>query len=76
MQRRKTQPRKARAMAGALALAAFSATAAIGANLGLFGLTQDGSGVGRLNQHHEPVSSAPAGSHRPAAPNDGRLADD
>ena len=76
MQRRKTQPRKARAMARALALAAFSATVAIGANLGLFGLTQDDSGVGRLNQHGAPVRTIPSGPPAPSPPDDGRLDDD
>ena len=39
-------------MAGALAVAACSAALALGANFGLFGLTQGDSPVGRLPNEH------------------------
>ncbi len=63
-------------MAGALAVATFSATVALGANLGLFGLTQADSGVGRLNNHRPPATTAHPGSPTPAPSDDGRLDDD
>jgi hypothetical protein len=76
MQRRTTVRRKTVAIAGALAVATFSATAAIGANLGLFGLTQADSRVGRLNDHRVPVTTLHRGNTNPVAPDDGRLDDD
>ena len=77
MQRRNTPRRKVVAIAGALAVAAFSATVALGANLGLFRLTQADSGVGRLNDHQVPVTTtAHQGASTPAAADDGRFDDD
>jgi hypothetical protein len=75
MQRRKPR-RKIVAMAGALAVATFSATVALGANLGLFGLTQADSGVGRLNDHRTPVTTVPVENATPVPADDGRLDDD
>ena len=76
MRRRKTQRRKSLAMAGALAVATFSATVALGANLGLFGLTQSDSGVGRLNNHPVPVTAVQLGNAPLPTADDGRFDDD
>jgi hypothetical protein len=75
MQRPNTQRRRRLALAGALVVATFSATVALGANLGLFGLTQADSGVGRLNDHQVPVTTVHRGA-APSTPHDGRLDDD
>jgi hypothetical protein len=75
-QRRKPQRRKTVAMAGALALAAFSAAAALGVNFGLFGLTQPDSRVGRLSDHRAPVTTAHQGDATTVPTDDGRLDDD
>jgi hypothetical protein len=81
MARRRSVP-----MAGALAVAACSAAVALGANFGLFGLTQGDSRVGRLPTEHQRQAAEPAVTAEPVAQvagypvtrpaADGRLDDD
>ena len=49
--------RRLLATAGVLSVTAFATTVSLGANFGLFGLTQPDSPVGRLNSH-VPVAAA------------------
>jgi hypothetical protein len=63
-------------MAGAIAVAAAAAAAALGANFGLFGLTQPHSAVGRLTDHRVAVTAEHADHTTTAQENDGRLDDD
>ncbi len=50
--------RKLAAAAGALSVTAFATTVCLGANLGLFGLTQPESPVGRFDSAHVLTASA------------------
>lgn len=49
--------RRLLATAGVLSVTAFATTVSLGANFGLFGLTQPDSPVGRLDSRH-PVAAA------------------
>ncbi len=60
------QRRKLLATAGALSAAAFATTVGLGANFGLFGLTEPRSPVGRLDPSQ--VVSAEAHIHHDPAP--------
>jgi hypothetical protein len=51
------QRRKLLATAGALSATAFATTVALGANLGLFGITEPHSSVGRLDTGRPAVSA-------------------
>lgn len=60
------QRRKLLATAGALSAAAFATTVGLGANFGLFGLTEPNSPVGRLDPSQ--AVSADARVHSDASP--------
>jgi hypothetical protein len=51
------QRRKLLATAGALSAAAFATTVGLGANFGLFGITEPDSPVGRLDPHRTAVTA-------------------
>jgi hypothetical protein len=68
--------RKLLVTAGALSVAAFATTLGVGANLGLFGLTQPESPVGRLDARqtetaeHRTQPATPASTTSPPRPAD------
>lgn len=69
------QRRKLLAVAGALSVTAFATTVGLGANFGLFGITEPHSSVGRLDtgraaasvkvrvDHSPPTTRPPIGEH-------------
>ena len=75
--------RKLMAVAGALSATAFATTVGLGANLGLFDMTQPDSGTGRLDSTHISVTTPGATPSPTNAPEpsstvlpDGRADDD
>jgi hypothetical protein len=59
------QRRKLLAVAGALSMGAFATTVGLGANLGLFGLAQPDSQVGRLDGTKPTATVVPAAAAAP-----------
>ena len=66
------------AVAGALSATAVATVVGLGANLGLFDLTQPDSGAGRLDSTHVSVTTPPSPPTPTATPaaHDGRSDDD
>ena len=59
--------RKLAAAAGALSVTAFATTVGLGANFGLFGLTQPESPVGRLDSANTATANPASGGVDPVA---------
>ena len=67
---RDMERRKLIAVAGALSAAAFATTVGLGANLGLFDMTQPDSGAGRLSSMHIAVTLPVPSVNPNGTPND------